>query len=124
MSATEERASRTPEEWEEQREEWRRERQETIREVLHELMEKRGIENLEELHRRFLETEHAHIPVPGLHTGKPVSFEVFERCAYGRSRMLYRESIWGMEEVLDLDPQSEEAVDFALAHTWGERRST
>ena len=97
-------------------------RERVIREVLHELMEKRGIENLEELYRRFIETEHAHIPVPGLHTGKPVSFEVFERCAYGRSRMLYREFVLGMMEVLDLKPYTEEGDDFALAYTWGKRR--
>ena len=36
--------------------------------------------------------------------------------------MLYREFIWGMEEVLDLDLQSEEAMDFALAYTCGRRR--
>ena len=82
--ATEEITPITPEVFKE----WRRERQEVIREVLGELMERRGIASLEELHRRFLETEHAYIPVPGLHRGKPVSFEVFERCAYGRSRFL------------------------------------
>ncbi len=99
----------------------RRQRQETIREYLDEIMERRGIESLEELHRRFLETEHAHIPVPGLHTGKPVSFEVFERCALGRSRGLYREFVWGMMEVLDLKPYTDEGNDFALSYTWGER---
>ena len=119
---TEEVTPITPEEWEEQREEWRRERQEAIREFLGEIMERRGIESLEELHRRFIETEHAYIPVPGLHRGKPVSFEVFERCAYGRSRCLYREFVRGMMEVLDLKPYTEEGDDFALAYTWGKRR--
>ncbi len=84
-------------------------------------MEKRGIESLEELHRRFLETEYAHIPVPGLHTGKPVSFEVFERCANGRTDRLYREFVWGMKEVLDFEPYTDEGNDFALAYTIGKR---
>jgi hypothetical protein len=97
-------------------------REQAIREVLSELMEKRGIESLEELHRRFIETEYAHILVPGLHTGKPVSLKVFERVAYGQSRFIYRAFVLGMVEVLDFEPCSEEGWDFALAYTWGKRR--
>ncbi len=115
---TEEITSITPDQLEERR----RGEERVIREVLGELMEKRGIENLEELHRRFIETEHAHIPVPGLHTGKPVSFELFERVVYGRTRFIYRELVRGMVEVLGFEPYSEEVHDFALAYTWGKRR--
>ncbi|MDQ3911641.1 MAG: hypothetical protein M3305_07720 [Actinomycetota bacterium] len=107
----------TPEQFEESESE----RQQVIREFLDEYMEKRGIENLEELHRRFLETEHAYIPVPGLHRGKPVSFEVFERVAYGGGHGLYRAFVWGMMEVLDLEPYTDEGNDFALTYTIGER---
>ena len=66
------------------------------------LMEERGIESLEELYERFVETEYAHVPVPGLHEGKPVSLELFKRLAARRTPYIYGELTWGLAEVFEL----------------------
>ena len=117
---TEEATPKTPEWFAEMR----RERQRVMTEVLGELMEAAGIESFEELHRRFIEIEHAYIPVPGLHRGKPVSFRVFERSATGRDRFIYPQFIEGVLEVLGLDRRSVEAFDLMLAYGYGKRRGT
>ncbi len=58
---TEEATPITPERFEEMR----RERERNMTELMDELMEEAGIESLEELHRRFVETEYAYIPRSG-----------------------------------------------------------
>jgi hypothetical protein len=63
--------------------------------VIREHMDRRGIEDVEELHRRFVETEHAYIPVPGRHRGKPASLEEFKRHVRGRvPRLLWTAHAW------------------------------
>ena len=115
---TEEITPKTPEWFEEMR----RERAQNMTELMDELMADAGIDSLEELHRRFIETEHAYIPVPGLHRGKPVSFKVFERSAGGRDRFIYPQFIEGVLEVLGQDRRSEAALDLIVTYTMGRRR--
>ena len=98
--------------------EMRRERERNMTE----LMDAAGIESLEELHRRCVETEYAYIPVPGRHRGKPVSFEVFERSARGRDRAVYIEFVSGVLEVLGLDRRSEAGLDLVVTYAFGRRR--
>lgn len=96
-------------------------RKRNMAEVMDELMAKAGIEDLEELHRRFLETEHAYIPVPGLHRGKPISLELFKRFAGGTYPILYRHFVRGVADVLNLD--REDALDLGFTYVWGKRLS-
>jgi hypothetical protein len=72
---------------------------------LERLMEERGIESLEELYERFVETGYAHVPVPGLHEGKPVSLELFKRLAARKTLYIYGELTWGLAEVFELSHQ-------------------
>jgi hypothetical protein len=71
-----------------------------LAEVLKVLMTSRGIEDLEDLHRRFLETGHAYIPIPGRHRGKQVPFEEFKAHLEGRQPRPYPELLAGLREVL------------------------
>jgi hypothetical protein len=87
---------------------------------LERLMEEKGIEDLEELHRRFVATEYAYIPVPGLHRGKPISLELFKRHAARRHPYVYREFLAGLAEVLGLT--GEEAEDLGFIYLMGEPR--
>ncbi len=83
----------------------------SLPEVLEELMAARGIEDLEELHRRFLETEYAYIPIPGGHRGKPVPFEEFKQHVENRyPKYHYRQVIWGLSEVLGATRQEKMAL--------------
>jgi hypothetical protein len=80
-----------------------------LREVVEELMAQRGIESLEELHRRFVETEYAYIAIPGRHRGKPTTLESFKQHVEARDQRLYPEFYQGLREVLGLtydDPES------------------
>ncbi len=99
-----------------------RERERNLMELMDELMAPAGIESFEELHRRFIATEHAYVPVPGLHRGKPVSLELFKRIALGRVRAVHIEYISGMLEVLGIDRRSKVGTDFVVTYTFGERR--
>jgi len=100
----------------------REEAAERFRAHLEGLMEERGIESVEELHRRFVETEYAYIPVPGLHRGKPVSLELFRRLVTGQeSRYFYGELMGGLREVFELT--EEEFEELSFVYIWGERPS-
>ena len=116
MNATRETPKFTPE-W---LEESRRQKERNMTQLMGELMDRAGIESLEELHRRFVETEYAYIPVPALHRGKPVSFNLFKRIATGTDRFVYREFVLGLCDVLSLD--DDDALDLMWTHMLGERR--
>ena len=87
---------------------------------LRRLMDEKGVEDLEELYRRFVETEYAYVPVPGLHRGKPISFELFKRLAGRRTPYVYQGFLAGLAEVLGLN--GEEARDLGHLYVWGEPR--
>jgi hypothetical protein len=89
-------------------------------EVVEELMRSRGIEDLEELHARFVETEYAYIPVPGRHRGKPVSLDEFKRHGRGEYPILYGEFAQGVAKVLELT--NEEMGELAYSYMWGRPR--
>jgi hypothetical protein len=82
------------------------------------LMEEKGIEDLEELHRRFALTEHAYIPVPGLHRGKAVSFEEFKRHMNCERGGLYGPVIKGLTEVFGMErpKDDKEIAELTLAY--------
>ncbi len=106
----------------EQFEAMERERERNLAELMDELMAAVGIEDFEELHRRFIATEHAYVPVPGLHRGKPVSLELFKRIALGKVKYVSGEYFAGVLEVLGLDRRSEPAMDLVVTYAFGERR--
>ena len=85
---------------------------------LRRLMDEKGVEDLEELYRRFVETEYAYVPVPGLHRGKPISFELFKRLAGRRTPYVYREFLAGLQEVFGLS--DEETLELGLIYLMGE----
>jgi hypothetical protein len=101
-------------------EETRAEKGERFRAHVERLMEERGIESLEELHERFVGTEYAHVPVPGLHEGKPVSFGLFERLTRRESPYIYGELLSGLREVFGLT--GEEFLELMWLYVWGEPR--
>jgi hypothetical protein len=86
--------------------------------VIREHMDRRGIEDVEELHRRFVETEHAYIPVPGRHRGKPVSLEEFKRHVRGEYPAYYGQLTRGLAEVLEIATESEE-VELVYSYLFG-----
>jgi len=85
---------------------------------LERLMEERGIESLKELHRRFVGTGYAYIPVPGLHRDKPVSFRLFSRIAAHQTPYIHPQFLRGLEEVLGLT--EEELKELIWVYVWGE----
>ena len=89
--------------------------------VLERYMERAGIEDLEELYGRFVQTDHAHIPVRGLHLGKPVSFEEFKRHATAERTTLYGEFMSGVAEALGVDLQSKDGGILVLAYMFGRK---
>jgi hypothetical protein len=113
-------AEQLPEEMREDLRRYREEMSERLQAHLGRLMEERGIEDLEELHRRFVETEYAHVPVPGLHEGKPISFALFSRLARRRHPYVYAEFLAGLEEALGLS--REEARELEILYFFGETR--
>ena len=113
-------AEKLPEEMREDLLRHKEEASERFQAHLARLMEERGIESLEELHRRFVETEFAHVPVPGLHEGKPISFALFKQLAARRTPYIYGELLEGLTKVLGLD--SRETDELILVYTLGEIR--
>ncbi len=81
------------------------------------LMEGRGVESLEELHRRFVESGYAYMPVPGLHRGKPVSLGLFKRIAARKTECIHMEFVRGLEEVLGLTER--EVAELIYLYMWG-----
>ena len=66
-------------------------------------MDEAGIESVEELHKRLVETEYAYVPTPGRHKGKPVSLKEFKRHLACEHPSLCVEVILGLaSEVLGL----------------------
>ena len=98
----------------------REEASEAFSAELHRLMEQKGVEDLGELYLHYVETEHAYIPVPGLHRGKTISFEEFKRHAARRHPYVYREFLAGLVEALGLT--EEEARDLSFIYLMGEPR--
>ena len=113
-------ARELPEEMREELRQRREEASEAFQAELQRLMEAKGIESLEDLYRRYIETEYAYIPVPGLHRGKAVSFKEFKRHAARRSPYVYREFLAGLVEVLGLT--EEEAGELGFIYLMGEPR--
>ena len=91
--------------------------------VVERFVASRGVESFEELYRRFLQTEHAYIPVPGLHRGKPVSFEEFKRHISAERTYLYGEVISGLTEALGMErPRDDkEIAALTLAYVLGRK---
>ena len=86
-------------------------------------MDRKGIEDVEELHRRFLETTGGYIPVPGRHRGKPVPLEEFKRHVAGEHPNVYGELIRGLAEVLDIPfDRNKESDALILSYMWGRPR--
>ena len=102
----------TPEQWEA----WRHAREHHVSEFLEKRMADAGIEGLEDLHRRFVETEYADLPFPGRHRGKPISFDLFERLATGRHQHVRSEFLRGLVQAFGLKRDSEEATEFIRAY--------
>jgi hypothetical protein len=84
-------------------------------------MDERGIEDVEELHRRFLETEWAYIPIPGRHKGKPVPLKEFKRHVAGEHPYgaIYGELIIGLGEVFGLKRGDKDLDALILSYLWG-----
>jgi hypothetical protein len=80
-------------------------------------MDEAGIEDVEELHRRYLETERAYIPTPGRHQGKPVSLAEFKRHLYGKFPVIYGELHLGLREVLELNEEQDR--ELVLSYMFG-----
>jgi hypothetical protein len=86
------------------------------------LMADAGIEDLEELHQRFIETEYADVPVSGLHRSKSLSLELLKRLAFGRVRYTCGRVISGVLEVVGVERRSEAGTGFIVTYVFGERR--
>ena len=114
------RTEELPEELQEEIQRRREEASEAFSAELHRLMEQKGVEDLGELYRRYIETEYAYIPVPGLHRGKPVSFKEFKKHAARKSPYGYREFLAGLVEALGLT--EEEAEELGFIYLMGEPR--
>jgi hypothetical protein len=83
------------------------------------LMDERGIEGIEDLHQRFLETDYAEaIRVPGRHRGSKPKLPEFKRHVTGRYPVIYGELMNGLIEVLDITDESEKAR-LCLSYVWG-----
>jgi hypothetical protein len=84
------------------------------------LMDERGIESLEDLHRRFLESSvRGFIPVSGRHRDKPVSLSEFREHITARHRVVYGELIVGLADAFELDPESEEVSALGYSYAFG-----
>jgi hypothetical protein len=84
------------------------------------LMDERGIEDVEDLHRRFLETEWAQrVPVPGRRRGSTPKLPEFRRHVEGTYPILYGEFIAGLFEVFGLDERDPRAVRLVLSYAVG-----
>ena len=105
-------AEKLPEEMREDLRRHKEEASERLRAHLERLMEEKGIEDLEELYERFVQTEYAYIPVPGLHRGKPVSFEQFKLHAARRHPYVYGEFAAGLVQVLGLSDEEARKLSF------------
>jgi|SRR5215218_9582044 len=81
-------------------------------------MERCGIEDVEELHRRFVETEYAYIPIRGRHKGRPVPLEEFKRHVAGEHPMIYGELGRGLVEVLGITEDRQQG-EFYLSYMLG-----
>jgi hypothetical protein len=82
-------------------------------------MAERGIESLEELHRRFLETDHTEaMRVPGRHRGTKPKLPEFERHVTARDHRIYGELLNGLIEVLEITDEREMSK-LSLAYVWG-----
>ncbi len=86
------------------------------------LMADAGIEDLEELHQCFIETEYPYVPVSGLHRGKSLSLELLERLAFGCVRYACGKVISGVLEVLGVERRSEAGTGFIVTYVFGEGR--
>jgi hypothetical protein len=82
----------------------------TLEQVLEGLMASRGIEDLEEFHARLMETEWAHIPARGRHTGKPVPLEEFKAHVRAEIPRIYPEFLNGVCAVLDTSDEETQAI--------------
>src|SRR5215207_1901722 len=82
-------------------------------------MERAGIESLEELYRRFMETDGPQVPAPGRNRGKPMKFEEFREHVEARYPRTYPEFMEPLAEVLSLGEEDRQAL--AFAYVWGER---
>jgi hypothetical protein len=86
------------------------------------LMDEHGIEDVEDLHRRFLESSgRGLIPVSGRHRDKPVSLSEFCVHITGRHPTIYMELMRGFAEIFDLNfvEDNDEANRLMWAYVFG-----
>jgi hypothetical protein len=112
MCVTEE---RTTTEMQEEHRQWREEGSKAFTAELERLMAEKGVEDLEELHRRFLETDYAYIPIRGRHRGKPVPFEEFKLHATRMYGYLYMEVFSGLVDALGLTEEETRELIYVYA---------
>ena len=86
-------------------------------------MDEQGIETLEELHERFLETEWAErIPVPARHRGSKPKLPEFKRHVTGSYPALYGALTRGLEEVFEISDE-QEVARLTLSYIMGRPRA-
>jgi hypothetical protein len=98
-----------PELFEDQRRHWE-EASAAMQAHLERLMQEKDSEGLEELYERFVRTEYAYIPVPGLYRGKPVSNKEFKRHAARRHEFVYGGFFKGLREALELTEREQAEI--------------
>lgn len=82
-------------------------------------VDERGIESIEELHRRFLEADHAEaMRVPGRHRGTRPKLPEFGRHVTARDPRIYGEFLNGLIEILGIIDERE-VSRLSLAYVWG-----